>query len=523
MTTLQRALAIAMASIALARPIPSVGAEASVEPEQWRALAVRDALASARSIDDPYRAGETFAAIARTQIAIGDDAGAEASVRSAIAKTAAIVQPEFRGWVQYEIVRAQLALNDSIGARQTSTSIVAERPQGAAYVLLARRVLQAGNVQSAESLAAAIRDTDAAGEILSEIVATKAVRRDAAGARATQRLIRDRHYAAVALAYMAIANARDGKWRAARDTVAKVPRAERGQAVGQLVDWLVERGDASSALDLAEEIDDPIRRSVIVAKLALDAHRNGRRDRSRELFSAALTLVSDSMVDGRARSHALLQIARMQTLAGLHADARESLRRVASGWASLAASDRDAVLEGAARGYLRLGDTAAALRIGLEIEDRIGRALLIRDLAASSVVNESADETLAGSWAEDPLADAAVQFGVLGAHLGTPDGSDARAIIAAARAHVARIDDPLLQPAALASLAAASVRAGDTALGRQIFGDLQMAAVKIERPDQRALAYVRAANALNDRLLFLGKPANEQDPCSTDAVDCVTR
>lgn len=510
MPTPFRAFAIAMLSMAVVRPIGSMGADAASEPEQWRAISIREALASAQLIEDAYRAGETLATIARTQAAIGDNRGAEESLRQALAASSAIVQPEFRGWVEYEVVRARLALDDPFGARVTTVAIKAERPQGAAYVLLARRALQGGDPKAAETLATAIREPEAAGEILSEIVAAKAVQRDAVGARATQRRIRDRHYAAVALAYMAIAEARDGKWRVARDTVLKVPRTERGRAIGQLVDWLVERGDASSALDLAGEVEDLIRRAVIVAKLALDAHRNGRRDRARELFAAAVKLAGDAHTGARERSTALVQIARMQGLAGLQDDARTSLQRAADELTSLNAKDRDVGLEAAARTYLRLGDTTMALRTGLPIEDRIGRALLLRDLAAASVVDGVATEIPGRPWAEDPLANAAVHFGVLGALLGKP-GGDARASIEAARAQIGRIDDPTLPPAALASLAAASVRIGDTDLGREIFSELQTAAARIARPDQRAIAYLRAANALNDRLLFLGKPADEQD------------
>jgi hypothetical protein len=244
-----------------------------VDPAQWRLIAAREATASAQDIQDAYRAGEAFAQIARMQSAIGDERGAEASIRTALSKVAAIEQLEFRGWVQHEIVQAQLAIDDVIGARETATAIAADRPHGAAYVLLARRALQSGNVAGAESLAGSIRDREAAGEILTDLVATRAARGDVAAALALQRRIQDRYYAAVAAAHVAIAQARTGDFKQARATVLATPRAERAQAIVPLVNWYRDRGELQRAIDLTRDVDDAISRSLLVARHALDMKR----------------------------------------------------------------------------------------------------------------------------------------------------------------------------------------------------------------------------------------------------------
>ena len=516
------AIAIQLASLAVAAAINSADAQVA-DAAQWRTIVIRKAVDTAQTIQDPYRAGETFAVLARAQVAIGDEQGAEVSLRSALAQVPAIEQVDFRGWVQHEIVRAQLALDDVIGAQQTSAAIAADRPHGASVVLLARRALQSGNVRNAEALAASIRELGAEGEILSEIVATKVSQGDLAAAQAVQRRIHDRAYAAIALAYVAIGEARAGKLDRAREIVKGVPRSQRSQAIGQLIAWLGERGETQAALQLAGDVDDSMRRSNHVARLALDTHRGGNAVRARELFSSALRLAADEKSEPREQLLARIQVARLMALAGYVSEAAGTLQLVERDLATVHGKDRDLILEALARAYVRSGALDRALSVGASIQDRISRALLIRDVAAlQAAAGVSAQQIAQLDAVPDPLGTTAAQFGILAARLGRGTTPAARATIEAARREVARIDDPLLPPPALASLAAASVRAGAPSLGSEIFEELLTAAERIERPDWRALAYVRSANALNDRLMFLGRPAGDADRCS-EQTDCEAR
>lgn len=528
----RRARAIAMLLTSLAMPVVSIGAESRdadrkadqrTDAAQWRETVVRAAVDAAQTIQDPYRAGETFALIARAQVANGDEAGAEASLRSAFAKVTAIEQVEFRGWVQHEIVRAQLALNDIIGAQQTSAAIASDRPHGASFVLLARRALQSGNVDNAVVLADSIREPAAAGEILSELVATKVSQGDLVTARSIQRRIDDREYSAIAGGYLAIGEARAGRLDRARETVKRVPRSQRPQAAGQLISWLGERGETQAALQVAGDIDDPIRRSSHIARLALDTQRSGNAAKARDLFGTALKLATDESRESREQFLARIQVARLMAVAGYTSDSAGALQLVERDLSSVEGKDRDLILEALARAHVRSGALDRALTVGASIQDRISRALLIRDIAALQAADGLSPEKIVQlNPVEDPLAVTAAQFGILAARLGRETTPSARATIEAARREVARIDDPLLPPPALASLAAASVRAGAPSLGGEIFDELLTAASRIERPDRRALAYVRAANALNDRLMFLGRPANEPANCG-EQTDCESR
>jgi tetratricopeptide (TPR) repeat protein len=527
-----------MLCASLATSAVSISAETAsrdtsmADPSQWQRIAVREAFASAQEIEDPYRAGEAFATIARTQIAIDDERGAEASLRIASERVPAISQPEFRGWVQHEIVVAQLALDDVIGARTTAATIMAERPQGAAYVLLARRLAHAGSPQSAQSIADAIRDPTATGEIFSELVALKASSSDIQGAWTLQRRIADRHYAATAQAYIAIAEARAGKPDRARATVMKVPRSHRSDAIGLLIGWYQEHGELSRALELAGAVEDRIYRSGLLAWLALEHKRAGDPVRCRELFAASLSLLDTVQTEPRRRLGTLIQIARLQALANMPDDARATLRRATEQVASIHTSidvsiqgrERDTLLEGIARAHARLGDFAQAMALVDQMQDKVSRALLIRDVVAMQLAaGANSADVASGAWAIDPLASTAVQFGILASRVAERDANSAREAIVAARAQVARITDPLLPPAALATLAASSVSAGDAKLGAEIFAAALAAATSVDRADQRALAYVRMVDALSDRLLFLGRPVNGSETCGAERLDCAQR
>jgi hypothetical protein len=78
--------------------------------------------------------------------------------------------------------------------------------------------------------------------------------------------------------------------------------------------------------------------------------------------------------------------------------------------------------------------------------------------------------------------------------------------IDAARLAVRNTEDIEFGPAAFAALAAAKAATGDVQSGRSIFQEATGAADAIEREERRAAAYVRIADALNDRLVFLGQP-----------------
>jgi hypothetical protein len=170
------------------------------------------------------------------------------------------------------------------------------------------------------------------------------------------------------------------------------------------------------------------------------------------------------------------------------------------------AEERDDVMDYIARGQVRAGDIAGALDSALRMKDRVARALLVRDVVTLQSDATSASASASAAAFDDPLIDAAAQFGVLGVQLlrkGEPLSAET---IEAARAAVRKIDDPQLKPAAFAALAAAQVRSGDADSSDAAFDEALRAAESLERADQRAAAYVRIVTALDERLLFLGQP-----------------
>ena len=165
-----------------------------------------------------------------------------------------------------------------------------------------------------------------------------------------------------------------------------------------------------------------------------------------------------------------------------------------------------------ARGQARAGDAAGALDSALQLSDRIARALLVRDVVTLQGGATTASAAASTAVFDDPLIDAAAQFGVLGVQMLRKGEPPSVETIEAARAAVRRIDEPQLKPAAFAALAAARVRTGEARESAVIFREALAAAESLERADQRAAAYVRIVNALDERLIFLGEPAKAANP-----------
>jgi hypothetical protein len=207
----------------------------------------------------------------------------------------------------------------------------------------------------------------------------------------------------------------------------------------------------------------------------------------------------------------MAQLARWQALAGDQGAARDTLRRLRIEVEQQPAGpSRNELLEYIARSQARAGDVRDAIDAAKNIDDRFERALLVRD---SVSLQSDATSTSAAAWARefnDPLVTTAAQFGVLSLQsfrVGQPLSIET---IDAARAAVQSIADVDVKPAAFAALAAARMKAGDVSGSQVIFTEALNAADALPRPELQAAAHVRIVNALNDRLMFLGRAAGEQ-------------
>jgi hypothetical protein len=480
------------------------------DPQQWRSIALSRALAAADTIEDPYRRAETLASIARVQTLVAESA-VDRTIHQALAAVAQIREPAFRDWVLNDVVLAQIAADDLAGARETANRIEAKRQQGAALVQIATVQLRGGNVAGAQQTAATIREQEARSEILRQIVAISASRGELDAAREMLRDIDDPFYQALAAGDIAVAEIRAGRNDKASAMVARVRRAARAQVLGRIALARADKDDMNGAVETLQKIDDDLHRAVMQGRLAATRAVEGDADASRKMFAAAIAGVQAHSGEPERRALTFAQIGRLQAVSGDSQAAVQTLTRALREAEVLDKSERrEDTLDHIARGLARAGDSAGALQAALRMNDRVARALLVRDVVSMQTNASSASASASAAEFGDPLIEAAAQFGVLGMQLLRTTTSLSPETIDAARRAVRNIEEKQPKPAAFAALAAARVKTGDVEQGSSIFQEALDAADAIARSDQRAAAYVEMVTALNERLMFLGKAAKEE-------------
>jgi tetratricopeptide (TPR) repeat protein len=495
--------------VAASTALLSVGARAD-DPLQWRGVALSRALAAAESIDDPYRRAEALASIARVQTLFAESA-VDRTIHQALAAVEQVREPAFRDWALNDVVLAQIAADDVIGARETANRIEAKRQQGAALVQIATVQLRGGNAAAAQQTAATIRDPEAKSEILRQIVAISAARGELAAARDMLRDIDEPFYQTLAAGDIAVAEIRAGNNDKANAMASRVRRADRSQIYGRIALARADRGDINGASQTLQKVDDDLYRAVMQARLAATRAVEDDKEAAAKMFTAAIATVEASAGKPDRRALTLAQIGRLQAVSGDSQSAVTTLARALREAETLDRGDnRENTLDHIARGLARAGDSAGALHAALRMNDRVARALLVRDVVTMQTNADSASASASAAEFDDPLIDAAAQFGVLGMQLLRATTPLSQETIEAARRAVRNIEEKQPKPAAFAALAAARVKTGDAEQGSSIFKEALDAADAIARSDQRAAAYVDVVAALNDRLMFLGKPAGEQ-------------
>ncbi|HEX4973673.1 MAG TPA: tetratricopeptide repeat protein [Steroidobacteraceae bacterium] len=480
------------------------------DPQQWRSIALSRALAAADTIEDPYRRAETLASIARVQTVVAESA-VDRTIHQALTAVTQIREPAFRDWALNDVVLAQIAADDLAGARETANRIEAKRQQGAALVQIATVQLRGGNVAGAQQTAASIREQEAKSEILRQIVAISASRGELDAARAMLRDIDDPFYQPLAVGDIAVAEVRAGRNDKANAMVARVRRSDRGQVLGRIALARADRGDMTGATETLQKIDDDLYRAVMQGRLAATCAVEGDMEAARKMFAAAIDGVQAYSGEPERRALTFAQIGRLQAVSGDSQSAVQTLMRALRAAESLAKSDqREDTLDHIARGLARAGDSTGALQAALRMNDRVARALLVRDVVSMQTNASSASASASAAEFDDPLIEAAAQFGVLGMQLLRTTAPLSPETIESARRAIRNIEEKQPKPAAFAALAAARVKSGDVEQGSSIFKEALDAADAITRNDQRATAYVDMVTALNDRLMFLGKPASEE-------------
>jgi len=491
--------------VATSTALLSLAARAD-DPLQWRAVALARALGAADAIEDPYRRVEALASIARVQTLVAESS-VDRTIHQALAAVEQIREPAFRDWALNDIVLAQIAAEDLAGARATANRIEAKRQQGAALVQIATVELRAGNIAGAQQTADAIREREAKSEILRQLVAIAASRGDLADARNLLRDIDDPFYQALAVGDIAVAEVRMGHNDRADAMVGRIRRADRAQVYGRVALARADKGDANGAVATLQKIDDDLHRAAMQGRLAASRAVAGDTAGAKQMFDTAIATVEAFPREPERRALTLGQLGRLQALSGDRAAALQTLTRALHEAEKLERGEqREDTLDHIARGMARAGDSAGALQTALQMNDRVARALLVRDVVTMQTNADSGSAAASAAEVADPLIEAAAQFGVLGMQMLRATTPLSQETIEAARRAVRKIDEKQPKPAAFAALAAARVKTGNVDQGTSIFKEALESADAITRSDQRAAAYVDMVAALNDRLVFLGQP-----------------
>jgi tetratricopeptide (TPR) repeat protein len=491
--------------VAASTALLSMAARAD-DPLQWRSIALARALAAAESIEDPYRRAEALAGIAHVQTLVAESA-VDRTIHQALAAVGQIREPAFRDWVLNDIVLAQIANEDLAGARETANRIEAKRQRGAALVQIATVELRANNLAGAQQTADAIREPEAKSEILRQLVAIAAARGDLANARDMLRDIDDPFYQALAVGDIAVAEVRMGHNDRAEALVGRVRRADRAQVYGRIALARADKGDSNGAVATLQKIDDDLHRAAMQGRLAASRAVAGDAAGAKQMFATAIATVESFPREPERRALTFGQLGRLQALSGDRAGAMQTLTRALREAEKLERGEqREDTLDHVARGMARAGDSAGALQTALQMNDRVQRALLVRDVVTMQTNADSNSAAATAAEFSDPLIEAAAQFGVLGMQLLRATTPLSQETIEAARRAVRKIEEQQPKPAAFAALAAARVKTGNVDEGTAIFKEALESADAITRSDQRAAAYVDVVAALNDRLMFLGQP-----------------
>lgn len=482
------------------------------DPAQWRSIALTRAQNAAARVQDPYREGEVLAAIARAQATVEGPAAAEKITRQALAVAARIQADEFRGWVLNDIVQAQIAADDLIGARQTADSITSSRPQAQAYAAIANVHVRLGNLPAAHALALRIGDPVARGDILRQIVSAHCSNGDIEVARAMLPSIEDKEYAAMAFGDVAAARVDNGDVSIALELAARARKASRDEVYGRIALTQAEKGDFPGALKTVQLINEPMSRVLVQGRIALQRVERDEVAAGRELLATAMATVRQSRAKPQLKLERAAQLARWQVAAGDVTVARETLRGLRAEAEQLpAGADRDDLLDNIGRSQARAGDTREAIGAAKNISDRVTRALLVRDAVSLDSNATTAGATAVASEFSDPLVDAAAQFGVISMQTFRGGQHPSLEVIDAAHAAVRRIKDEELLPAAYAALAAVRARAGDAAGSQEMFQEAMVSAEALGRSDQIAAACIRIVEALDERLMFLGRAVDKME------------
>ncbi|HEX7012608.1 MAG TPA: hypothetical protein VF161_07670 [Steroidobacteraceae bacterium] len=474
------------------------------EVQHWRAIALERGLNEAGKIEDPYRRAVTFAGIARARARA--DEPPDPVIRQALTAASAIPDATFRGWAMHDITLAQLAANDVYGAQQTAMQVDARDPRSAALLAVAEARLRRSDLAGARAIAQRLEERDEQGELLRQLVVAHLARGQISAARALLPRIRDAFHHARALADIADLELRSGHPDRALALAKEAKRSERDLVYERLALVQADMGDLSGAQSTLRQIRDDLRRPFAQARVLVVA-KSSDSAALRDSVAKARRAAERSK-DPEQGAMALARLVRLQLARGDRSFLHETMSLASTLAGRLSPGPvREETLDYIARTYLRADEIERAIELASRLDDRVIRALLVRDIVARRG-GETVDSTAASVIPlQDPLMKTAAQFGALGSQLTRRGGAVSRETVEAAADAVRSLEEARLKPAAFAALAAAQAWAGDTDAAAPLFEEALLAAERILEAEARARAYLEMTEALDDRLVFLGQPA----------------
>jgi len=468
----------------------------------WAHDALAHALTASRAIADPFRRAQALAEIAEAQISAGLDAEARENLATATSMALEVRDGALRAWAVHDVALAHVKAKDLEKAISLADAINDEQLRDAVLASVVDTFRSERDMTRAIETARRIGDSARQGQALRTIAILQAADGEFTEALITARSIQHGPSNALALGDVAAALAGEGHVTEAQLLAVRIKPAEyRARALAQVAAAQAAAGDIQGALTATEQIDDRLEQAQALARVA-SVYADRRPSESRALFARAVALVGRARGRGLAarRCDAFIEIARAQIAAEEHSQARATLQKALQQLRGVKASEQAVRLTRIAPLQARAGDFPEAYATAMRAEDGSLRPLLVRDIAAIQAQRgeTSAAVQLIGTL-NNPLSSAAALFGVLRVQFQMNDMAGMRGTFAIAIETVRQIVPPELRAGALASLAAAHVRAGELEAGRELFVEAMSSAERADPGAQRTSMYARIGDAVADR------------------------
>lgn len=467
----------------------------------WAQQALDEALAASREIPDSFHRAQSLAEIADACVATGQNDLALSLLHDASALTGKIDSSAIASWARHDVALAYVKAGDLAGAEATASAITDLRLRDDVIAGMVDAHNANREFSTAKTYARRMHSAARQARALRSVAIMQASSGDVENALVTARSIGDSTAGDMALGDIATSLAKDGSFRDARLIVARIRDDPiRGDASMEIVAAQARSGDITGAQATAVAIDDGLSRAQALARIGAARIQRGSENAGSELFSQAVQLVKNSRGSPEHKGFAFVEISRACSSVRDIEGAKRALQ--------LALESSEKVTDGSGRLSLiaqiapmqaRVGDHVSAMRTALRADDPSLRPLLIRDVAASQAEAGDVEGAVrAAGTLDDPASGAAAFFGILRVQSRANDSAGMQSTIEEALRTVRLIRSDELKAAALGSLAAAQLAAGDREAAQVLYDEAMAIAADAEAGPARVGAFARIADALGE-------------------------